>query len=130
MAKKELAALKDFPYTMIFYEAPHRIKKTLDLCLEVLGDREACIARELTKLHEEYVRGSLSKLAAIEEYRGELVLVIAGQTAEPASIAAADLLEKVEELVAAGLRVKEACGQLGQEYGVSKKELYDLYVKK
>lgn len=130
MAKKELAALKDFPYTMIFYEAPHRIKKTLDLCLEVLGDREACIARELTKLHEEYVRGPLSKLATIEEYRGELVLVIAGQTEEPASVAAADLLEKVEELVAAGLRVKEACGQLAQEYGVSKKELYDLYVKK
>lgn len=130
LAKKELQSLKDFPYTMIFYEAPHRITKTLALCYEVFGDREACVARELTKLHEEYIRGPLSQLMAKEEYRGEIVLVIAGQEEPTVSIEAADLLGKVEQLVNDGLRVKEACGQVAQEFGVSKKELYDLYVKK
>ncbi|MBQ1287432.1 MAG: 16S rRNA (cytidine(1402)-2'-O)-methyltransferase, partial [Erysipelotrichaceae bacterium] len=58
-AKKELEALKSFPYTLIFYEAPHRIEKTLSLMTEVFGERKACLARELTKLHEEYHRGTL-----------------------------------------------------------------------
>ena len=78
-AKKELEELKDFPYTMIFYEAPHRIEKTLSLALEVLGDRKACLARELTKLHEEYHRGLLSQLCELRDLKGEMVLIIEGK---------------------------------------------------
>ena len=76
---RELHALKEYPQTLIFYEAPHRVKKTLERMLYVLGDRRMCLARELTKRHEEFIRGTISEILDIcEECKGEMVLVIAG----------------------------------------------------
>lgn len=129
-ARKELESLKSFPYTLIFYEAPHRINKTLKLCLEVLGERRACVARELTKLHEEYLRGTLSELSTIEEIRGEIVLVIEGNHEKGEEVSLDQLLEEVDELVGGGLRTKEATKTVAEKYGVSKKELYDSYIRK
>ncbi len=66
-ARSELNGLLTFPYTMIFYEAPHRVESTLKLMYEVLGDRKVCIARELTKIHEEYIRGTLKVVMALDD---------------------------------------------------------------
>lgn len=78
--RKRLEKLKDFEHSLVFYESPHRLAETLEDALFVFGDRQACVAREISKLHEEYVRGSLSHIIqTISAPRGEIVLVVAGQ---------------------------------------------------
>jgi len=79
--RTRLAKLKDYPHTLIFFESPHRITKTLADMIETLNDRTACLAREITKLYEEFIRGKLSEIHAILEKRkvkGEIVLVVQG----------------------------------------------------
>ncbi len=83
--KKALEELSAMPYTMVFYEAPHRLKETLNDMLDILGDREVLLARELTKVHEEVVRSTISSLAdelsARVQVKGEITLVVAGSQA-------------------------------------------------
>ncbi len=129
-AKKELEELKEFPYTIIFYEAPHRIFKTLQNVLDVFGDRRAVIGRELTKIHEEYHRGFLSELLKAEEYRGELVLIVEGFQKEEKEIDFNNLIDEVDKLVKENVKTKEAIKIIAEKYKVSKNELYDLYHKK
>jgi len=79
--QKRLAALMELTCTLVFFESPHRILKTLNAAVTVLGDREACLAREISKLHEQFLRGSLSGIQEELEgrkIRGELILVVAG----------------------------------------------------
>jgi len=125
-AKKELLALKDFPYTIIFYEAPHRINKTLLLCKEVLGNRKAVIARELTKLHEHYHRGTLEDLLK-EEYKGEIVLIVEGKKQEEVEINLDNLAKEVDKLINSGLKTKEAISDIAKKYNISKNDLYNFY---
>ena len=127
-AEKQLTELKDFPYTLIFYEAPHRIEKTLRIALETLGDRKACLARELTKLHEEYHRGTLSKLCELKDLKGEMVLIIEG-CKEKEVPSTEELLEETEEVIERGYRLKEAVKMVAEKYGVSKNDLYQNYLK-
>ena len=127
-AKKELEGLKSFPYTIIFYEAPHRINKTLSLMLEVLGDRKICIARELTKLHEEYLRGKISDLKDLE-LKGEIVLIVEGNKQTEETISDDDLLKEVSRLVEKGLKTKDAVKETADKYKVSKNDLYNKYLK-
>ena len=129
-ARKELESLRDLPYTLIFYEAPHRILKTLQTAYEVLGDRKAVIARELTKLHEEYIRGRLGDLQKLEEVKGEIVLLIEGKKEEETVIDPEELKKEVDELIEKGLRTKEAIAKTALRHQVSKNELYDYYHKK
>ena len=76
---KKLKEYENYPMTMIFYEAPHRIEKCLKDCMEVFGDRKMTLARELTKMHEEFLRGSISEiLDVVDELRGEMVIVMDG----------------------------------------------------
>lgn len=127
-AERQLNELKDFPYTLIFYEAPHRIEKTLELALKVLGDRRACLARELTKLHEEYHRGTLSSLCELRDLKGEMVLIIEGcKEREVPSME--ELLEETEELIGKDYRLKEAVKMVAEKYNVSKNDLYQNYLK-
>lgn len=128
-AKKELEALKSFPYTMIFYEAPHRINKTVKLALEVLGDRKAVIARELTKIHEEYLRGRLSELVKYEELKGEIVFLVEGYKEEEKEVDMDKALEEVNNLVNNGLKAKVACKEIAGKYNTSANELYNLLLK-
>lgn len=128
-AKKELESLKEFPYTMIFYEAPHRIEKTVKLCLEVLGDRKACIARELTKLHETYHRGNLSELAKLSDLKGEMVLIIDGYHKEEEQVDLKLLIKEVDKLVKDGTKTKQAINEIASKYNYSKNILYNEYVK-
>ena len=128
-AKKELEALKDFPYTMIFYEAPHRIEKTLKLCLEVFGDRKAVLARELTKLHETFHRGQLSKLCELRDLKGEMVLIIEGYKKIDEDIDIDILVNEVDELISKGYKTKQAVNQIADKYKYSKNILYNEYIK-
>ena len=128
-AKKELESLKEFPYTIIFYEAPHRIEKTVKLCLEVLGDRKACIARELTKLHETYHRGNLSDLTKLNDLKGEMVLIIDGYHKQEEAIDLSVLLKEVNKLVKNGTKTKQAILEIANKYGYSKNSLYNEYMK-
>lgn len=127
-AKKELAELKAFPYTIIFHEAPHRINKTLEIMLEVLGDRKICIARELTKLHEEFIRGKISELLNVD-IKGEMVVVVEGCKKEEKEINLDDLNSELENLIDNGLKTKEACKLIAEKYKVSKNDLYNNYLK-
>ena len=128
---KELAEINS---TLVFYEAPHRIKETIADASEVFGNRECVVARELTKLHEEFVRGSLSQLELPEAAaRGEIVLLIgpplqgrAGQTMrEPAH----SISEDVERLINTdGLDRKSALKRIARERGISKSDAYRLMI--
>ncbi len=134
----KLEELSVIPATLIFYEAPHRIAATLKDALEVLGNRQAAVARELTKIHEQIVRGSLSDL--IQRFdnglpvRGEIVLVISGAlvderppTGETAP-ASRRLIERVGELETEGLEAKVALKKAARELGMKRDEAYRLVV--
>ncbi len=83
-AKEEINSLKALRNTLIFYEAPHRVIRTIKLLKDGLGNRKVCLARELTKLNEEYIRGTLEELANIEEetLKGEMVIIVEGNNEE------------------------------------------------
>jgi 16S rRNA (cytidine1402-2'-O)-methyltransferase len=112
----------------VFYEAPHRIKESLSDLGEILGDREVVVAREVTKLHEEFRRGSASELAAQlgnQEVRGEITLAVGGSSGA-AAVSQATLESEIRRLRGAGMHVKAIAGSLAQQYGCSKKSVYRL----
>ena len=124
-AKKELESLKDFPYTIIFYEAPHRIEKTIKLMYEVFGDRKAVIARELTKLHEQYYRDTLDNLINLKDLKGEIVILVQGYEKKDIQISESELFNKIDNLINKGYKTKEAINQISEEYNISKNTLYN-----
>jgi len=129
-----LASLADEKRTMIFYEAPHKLLRTLyDLAGAFGGDRRVSLCRELTKLHEEISRTTLAQAAAYYETqppRGEYVLIVAGAPEAPKpENPLDDALARVEELCAQGLGRKDAVRQASAELGVPKNELYAASVK-
>jgi 16S rRNA (cytidine1402-2'-O)-methyltransferase len=110
---------------MVFFEAPHRIHESLQDALEVFGaQRQAAVARELTKKFEQTVRGTLTELVewASIDHKGEMVLVIAGASEE--SVEAVDLVAEVQQLTASGVGMKQAVAQVASMHGVSKSDLY------
>ena len=127
-AKAELEGLKNFPYTMIFYEAPHRINRTLSIMLEVLSDRNICVARELTKLHEEFLRGRISELKD-HEFSGELVIVVEGFKCEDRETDIEEVYLKIDEYIKNGMKVKEAVKKACDLYSLKKNEVYNGYIK-
>lgn len=116
--------------TLILFEAPHRIQASLQDILEILGDRQLCVCRELTKIHEEIFRGTVSQ--AIEHFtepRGEFTLVLAGNTDVAKAELDAGIENMLKEMHLSGLSAKEAINQVSKETGHSKKELYKLWIK-
>lgn len=135
--RAKLSDLSSIPATLVFYEAPHRIKATLKDARDILGDRDAVIARELTKLHEEFARGSLSELIShfseIEAPRGELVLIISADNAETVTptrkASPADRLrERMDELEREGLDQKTAMKKAAKELGLKRDDAYRMLV--
>jgi 16S rRNA (cytidine1402-2'-O)-methyltransferase len=127
--RRRLSELAPERRTIVMYEAPHRLSQTLADALELLGDRPAVVARELTKVHEEFVRSRLSDLAVTFQRtppRGEITLLIAAP--EPAmresAAAGVSLAERVEELEREGLDRKSALKQAARERGIPKREAY------
>jgi 16S rRNA (cytidine1402-2'-O)-methyltransferase len=131
-----LEELRSISTTLVFYEAPHRIAATMRDALEVLGDREAVIARELTKIHEEFARGKLSQL--VEKFsdraksRGEIVLIISAADAAAEPPAAGNelpshrLFARVQELESEGVDSKSALKRAARELGLKRDEAYRL----
>lgn len=122
--------------TLIFYEAPHKLLNTLKDMLEVLGDREIVLARELTKRYEEYRRTTLKEAVLYYEEtppRGEFVLIIKGADAQEIKQQQLESLPSAEELIrryaAEGMRAKELTHRVAEELHQSKREIYDLYLK-
>jgi 16S rRNA (cytidine1402-2'-O)-methyltransferase len=131
--QNRLREVKEIPATLIFYETPHRLVKSLTDCAEILGNRKCAVARELTKLHEEIVRGDLQEL--IEKFsekptKGEIVLVIErGRKSEVGSQSLKSLPETVKEFEAAGFDHKAALKKAAKEFGLSKSEAYKILLK-
>lgn len=127
-----LEQLKTEPRTMIFYEAPHKLVRTLEDMLAVFGDRDIAIAREITKLHEETLRTTLS--GALAHFRavppkGEFVLVLRGAQPDTApEITEEDALARVQQYRDEGLSLKDACKRAADETGFAKNTLYSLAI--
>ena len=125
--KKKLVEYAHYPMTLVFYEAPHRIAKTLRDMQEVLGDRRCVIARELTKLHEEFLRGTISQLLEVaDDLKGEMVIVMEGCSQEKETYADETLVKMVEEAVQSGISRSKAVKDVASKTGVSKNRIYAL----
>ena len=124
---KELQALADYPFTMVFYEAPHRIEKMLKSMLAVFEDRNICLARELTKKHEELIRGKISEiLEIVSECKGEMVVVVEGAKEKAPAVDATSPLvyEEIHRYIQDGLTTNAAIKRVAKEMGLSKNEVY------
>ena len=133
--KKELLFLKNIPGTIILYESPHRLKESLTLILEILGNRKITLCRELTKLYEEFLRGTVEEAitwSITEEIRGEFCLVIEqGEQIEEEQKNWWDELSVVQHVdqyvQVEGISVKEAIKKTAVDRGVQKREIYQEY---
>ena len=125
---KKLRMYQSYPMTLIMYEAPHRIEKMLQSCLDVLGDRHICIARELTKVHEEFIRGTISEILPIaSELKGEIVVVIEGnQDDYEKDIDMGQILNMVNTSIESGMSTSAAIKEVAKQTGISKNQIYDL----
>lgn len=125
-AKEEIGNLKALRNTLIFYEAPHRIIRTFNLLKEGLGNRKACLARELTKLNEEYIRGTLEELSMIDEdtLKGEMVIIVEGNNQE-VMIKDEEITARVAYFTNLGLSQKDAINVVSEEFKINKN-----YIKK
>lgn len=128
--KQELAALANHQETLIFYESPHRIAKTLVNMIEIFGpQREAVLARELTKKHEEFLRGTLVELqewTTVDNVRGEFVMMVAGNDVEEVDESLVDLspIEEVVHLIEAGESTNNAIKQVAKRRQINRQDLY------
>ena len=129
--KKELEILKEHKETIIFYEAPHRIKEMLVDVLNVFGDREIALAREITKKFEEVVRGKVSEIIEITDtLKGEMVVVCSGYVEDNNKYANVDPIAQVDELIVAGVIKNDAIKMVAKRIGITKQELYKAYSEK
>ncbi len=126
--RKALGQVENLSYTLIFLESPYRIVEALEDLLSVLGDRRVCVAREMTKMFEEYWRGTLSGAAAYfksQPARGEFTLVVEGKPKdETGKWTEGQLSAAIEAGIKSGKSAKELSAELSQQSGWSKKEIY------
>ncbi|MBE6134008.1 MAG: 16S rRNA (cytidine(1402)-2'-O)-methyltransferase [Erysipelotrichaceae bacterium] len=129
-AKKELEKLKSFTSTIIFYESPHRIERTLSLLNQYLGNREAVIARELTKKNEEYIRGTLDELVNIDPSSiiGEIVIVVEGNNKQE-DVNEEKIIEHIKLLLEKGISKKDISEIISKIDNVNKNDVYNLAIK-
>lgn len=128
--KKELEQLKKYKETIVFYESPHRIKKTLLLMLEILGDRHIALCRELTKKHEEIIRGSISEIIAVtDELKGEMVIVVEGSHEETVeeTVFSTTIKEDVDHFIEKGMSTKDAIKEVAKIRNLNKNAVYKEY---
>ena len=125
--RRELEENKGRKETMIFYESPHRIQETLIDMFETLGNREVSIAREITKLHEEYIRGKLKELIEIDSstLKGEMVIVVEGNK-EVKVLTEDDIKGLLEEELNQGKTLKDAIKEVSKAYSLKKNLVYDI----
>ncbi|AYV33834.1 16S rRNA (cytidine(1402)-2'-O)-methyltransferase [Erysipelothrix rhusiopathiae] len=125
--KKQLIQHKDLPMTTIYYLSVHKLEKTLEIVYDVLGNRKICLVREITKMHEEFIRGTVTEvMESVETIKGEFVIVIEANT-EVSEVSFDDLIIRIKEQINAGSSVSRSISSVAKENGVSKNELYSYY---
>ena len=132
VGKKEraerLAQVKALPHTLVFYEAPHKLQKTLADMAQALGERSAALCRELTKLHEQVVRGTLTQLCAMcddTEPRGEYVIVVEGaHESAQEQLSLEQAAQLAQGLADGGMRLSDACKEAAAASGLPKRDIY------
>lgn len=132
---KKLEELKYDLRTLIIYEAPHKLESTLNTMLEVLGDRNICIARELTKIHEEFIRGKISEILNNVEYRGECVILVEGAKISKSeqnieNLTKLSLDEHYKYYEEKGFSKKEIVKQIAKDRKLEKNEVYQYFLDK
>ena len=121
---------RDYSETQIFYESPHRVRATLQNMLAVYGDRPVVLVRELTKIYEEYTRGTIAELVAyLEEnpLKGECLLIVEGASEQEANLEEVDLIQEIDLLVQSGMKKNQAIKQVAKQFGLQKSDLYARY---
>lgn len=135
--KEQLARLKAYPFTLIFYESPHRLKETLTIMHDILGEREVSMARELTKKYEEFIRGPLSEMVdwvKETEIRGEFCIVMEGTREEPEETLETEwwnslsIIEHVQHYIdEEQLKSKDAIKKAAADRNLPKRDVYQAY---
>lgn len=131
--RDKLEEVKNIQGTLIFYEAPHKIMDTLKMMLEILGDRQISIGRELTKIHEEFIRGSISDVLEKLEPRGEMVVIVEGSAESEEDIQRNNrnemtLEEHYKFYENQGLDKKEIIKKIAKDRNVNKNEIYKKFI--
>lgn len=126
---KELESLIDYPETIIFYESPHRLKETMSIMKDIYKTRQVCIARELTKKYEEYIRGTCEEVCEkVQDIKGEIVIILSG--ADKSSLAIELTKKTIKEHFdyyhSQGFEDKEAMKMVAKDRGVSKSAIYSV----
>jgi 16S rRNA (cytidine1402-2'-O)-methyltransferase len=131
--RRHLEEIAEEPRTLVFYESPHRIAASLADMAEILGDRPAAIARELTKMYEEVLRGGLEELAAnaaAAPPRGEIVVVVSGAVqGHGVAVPPEELARRARALMDTGVERKEAMSRVARASGASKRDVFDALVQ-
>ena len=130
--KDKLEELKNENRTLIFYEAPHKIKNTLENILEIFGNRKIVLARELTKIHEEFIRNNISNiLDNIDEIKGEFVILVEGTekiNEEKNFLNSLSLEEHYKYYLNKNLDKKEIIKKIAKDRGKNKNEIYQYFI--
>ena len=129
--KKELDSLKNYKETIVFYESPHRIKKTLLLMLDIVGNRNIALCRELTKKHEEINRGTIEEiLNIVDDMKGEMVIILEGSHEQQEEMVFDQSVEEhVNEYIGKGMTTKDAIKEVAKQRNLSKNVVYQEYHK-
>ena len=130
--RKKLIEYRSYPMTLVFYEAPHRIARMLECVQEVLGDRRCCIAREMTKIHEEFLRGTVSELRReADGLKGEIVVVVEGNRDDyEKDVDYGEILHMVNEYIEQGISRSDAVKEIARKTGISKNKIYEIVHEK
>lgn len=134
--KEKLEEIKKYTQTIILYEAPHKLLSTLKIMLEEIGNRNICLAKEITKIHEEYIRGKISEvIEKISEPRGEYVLILEGNDKNEEKINKENLNrltleEHFEYYKNQNLDKKEIIKKIAKDRNTNKNEIYQYFLKK
>lgn len=124
--REELLKYQYYPQTLIFYEAIHRIKQTIEDLFNVFGDRNFVIAREISKAYEEIISGKLSEYNELEELKGELVLIVEGFSESIDS--SLSIVEQVDFFIETGLKKTEAMKKVSEMTNIPKNRIYEEYL--
>lgn len=130
--EKEFRSLKDVSNTIIFYEAPHRILKTMKMMLEIFGDREVSLSREISKKFESVYRGKISDLLpTLENIKGEFVIVVSGNdgTYFENNDTEIDIVSKINSYIDDGMDTMSAIKRVSRERKMKKSDVYSMYHK-
>lgn len=126
--KTELESLKFCKYTIIFYEAPHRIKKTMEEILEIFGDRQVSLSREISKKFESIYRGNISDLlSTLNNIKGEFVIVVSPYKEDNSNNNELSVIDNVKLYIENGMEVMDAIKRVAKERNIPKNEIYREY---